>query len=225
MPYGGEESDHLKVKELSLQPYLFEKKPGKQLLVYAGAMLPKAYAPLEMILQAIADEPALFETLEIHFIGTGKTPNDPNGYNIRPLAEKYGLWQKTIFEYPARIPYLDVLAHLEAASGIFILGSTEAHYTPSKVYQGVLSRKPILAVLHAQSTACEVIRTTHAGVVLDFDGEAGLGAIRAGFGAHFRQYISLSAGFTAADVHSEIFEQYSAKAVTRRLADLLDKIT
>ncbi|MES1161022.1 MAG: hypothetical protein ABUM51_09715, partial [Bacteroidota bacterium] len=37
MPYGGEESDHLKVKELGLQPYLFNKSPGKQVLVYAGA--------------------------------------------------------------------------------------------------------------------------------------------------------------------------------------------
>src|SRR5258708_3390682 len=115
-------------------------------------------------------EPDLLRDVEFHFIGSGKTPNDPEGYNIRPLAEKYGLWQTTVFEYPARIPYLDVLVHLDAADGVFVLGSTEPHYTPSKVYQAVLSGKPVAAVLHRESTAVKVIRRSCAGLVLDFDG-------------------------------------------------------
>lgn len=50
MPYGGEEKDHSKVKELKLQPYLFKRNPAKEVLIYAGAMLPKAYGPLEAII-------------------------------------------------------------------------------------------------------------------------------------------------------------------------------
>ncbi|HEV9037523.1 MAG TPA: hypothetical protein VGQ51_12905, partial [Puia sp.] len=171
MPYGGERADHEKVKELGLKPYLFKPKPDKLQLVYAGAMLPKAYAPLEEIFRTMQEHPESVADLEIHFIGTGKTPNDPEGYNIRPLAEQYGLWQTAVYEYPARIPYLDVLVHLEAAAGVFILGSTEPHYTPSKVYQGVLSGKPLLAVLHRESTAASVIREAGAGIVLSFGSE------------------------------------------------------
>ena len=52
-----------------------------------------------------------------------------------------------------RMPYLDVLTHLHYANGILIFGSTEAHYSPSKLYQALLSGRPIFAVLHAQSTA------------------------------------------------------------------------
>jgi hypothetical protein len=225
MPYGGEERDHQMVKTLGIQPYLFKKNDSRLQLVYAGAMLPKAYGPLEALMQAMIAEPAVFEQLELHFIGTGKTPNDPQGYNIRPLAEKYGLWEKHIFEYPARIPYLDVLAHLEAASGVFILGSTQAHYTPSKVYQAVLSEKAIFAVLHAQSTACAVIRTTSAGVVLDFDGEAGVESIRSRFSRVFRQYVSFLSGFSPQNVDKVRFEEFSAKAVTGRLAALLGRVT
>jgi hypothetical protein len=224
MPYGGEEMDHVKVKELGLQPYLFKKTPGKHIMVYAGAMLPRAYGPLEAVLQAMTNDLSLFAGLEIHFIGTGKTPNDPEGYNIRPLAEKYGLWEKIIFEYPARIPYLDVLTHLEAASGVFILGSTEPHYTPSKVYQAVLSEKPVLAILHRQSTACEVIRTTGAGIVVDFDGEAGVDSIVNGFAPSFEKYLSFSAGFKPSNVDRTLFGRFSARAVTSLLATLLNTV-
>lgn len=224
MPYGGEEMDHRKVKELNLQPYLFKKDPAKQVLVYAGAMLPKAYGPLEAMMQAMSENKDLFRDLEIHFIGSGKTPNDPRGYNVRPLAEKYGLWEKNIFEYPARIPYLDVLVHLESASGVFILGSTEAHYTPSKVYQAVLSKKPIFAVLHSQSTAGGVIRSTGAGIVLSFDGEAGVGRITDDFVPAFQQYSTFTTDYIPANVNYSLFEQYSAKAVTGRLAEFLNQV-
>ncbi len=223
MPYGGEARDHTRVRELGIRPYLFERTPGKRILVYAGAMLPKAYMPLEAILEVIGSAPDRYDNLEIHFIGTGKTPNDPEAYNIKPLAEKYGLWEKIIFEHPARIPYLDVLAHLEASSGAFILGSTEPHYTPSKVYQAVLSDKPILAILHAGSTACEFIRSTRAGLVLAFDGEAGLHQIRMDFAAIFQQYVLFSAAFSPYQVDRSSFDQFSAKAVTHRLAELIDK--
>ena len=43
---------------------------------------------------------------------------------------------------------LDVLTHLDAASGILVLGSTEPHYRPSKVFQSLMSRRPVLALLH-----------------------------------------------------------------------------
>src|ERR1700742_3133421 len=93
MAYGGEKTDHEKVRQLHIQPYLFEKKVDKIQLVYAGAMLPKAYEPLEAILKAISKNKELFSRLEIHFIGTGSRTNDADSYTIKPLAEKYGLWQ------------------------------------------------------------------------------------------------------------------------------------
>jgi hypothetical protein len=223
MPYGGEKADHESVKQMKVNPYLFEPRTDKIQLVYAGAMLPKAYAPLESIFQAMKDCPEQFSNLEIHFIGTGKTANDPNGFNIRPLAEKYDLWQKVVFEYPKRIPYVDVLIHLEAARGVFILGSTEKHYTPSKVYQGILSGKPLIAVLHRESTAVEVIRQSNAGIVMGFDGENELDLIKAKFPALYQQYITFLQSFNRQQVNMDSFNQYSARAVTCKLAELLDE--
>lgn len=222
MPYGGEAKDHAYLKELQLKPYLFQKN-GKLQLVYAGAMLPKAYEPLEEIFKSIAEHNGKFAEVEFHFIGTGKTPNDAHGYNIKPLAEKYGLWQSVVFEYPKRIPYLDVLIHLDAADAVFILGSTEPHYTPSKAYQGVLSGKPILAVLHSKSTAVNVLRNSNAGIVLDFNGQEGLQTIQEEWLKTWNAFLQYKSNYTGAIVIQDEFDQYSAKAVTKKLAQLLDK--
>jgi hypothetical protein len=108
MPYGGEKEDHDKIRELEIQPYLFKRKTGKIQLVYAGAMLPKAYSLLEEIFKVLRHQPHIFNQVEFHFIGTGRKTNDPESYSIKAIAEKYGLWGSIVFEYPQRIPYLDV---------------------------------------------------------------------------------------------------------------------
>ena len=224
MPYGGEKKDHAIVATLIIDPYLFKKNNGKFLFVYAGAMLPKAYKPLENIFKAIIADLYLFENIEFHFVGTGKTPDDKNGFNIKPLAEKYGLYENIIFEYPARIPYLDVLVHLNIADAVFILGSTEPHYTPSKVYQAVLSGKPIFAVLHEASSAVKVIENSNAGIVLSFKGEEDVETIQQSFSSSFIAFKKFKNGFTKNQIELSIFEEYSAFAVTKKLAELLDKV-
>ncbi|MBU3715151.1 MAG: glycosyltransferase family 4 protein [Ferruginibacter sp.] len=223
MPYGGEAEDHLKVKELNLKPYLF-KKNNKIQLVYAGAMLPKAYKPLEAIFQSIDSNRSSFENIEFHFIGTGKLANDSQSYNIRQLDEKYGIWNKIVFEYPKRIPYLDVLVHLNSADGVFILGSTEPHYTPSKSYQAVLSGKFILAVLHEQSTAVDVINGSGSGMVLGFDGESGVVKLTENFSSFFYNYSERLKAFDTKNVNYSFFDRFSARSVTEDLVKLLNLV-
>lgn len=222
MPYGGEARDHEFVKKLNLKPYLFQKN-NKIQFVYAGAFLPKAYSVLEKIFQSIQGNLNLFDQVEFHFIGTGSQTDDSKSYCIKPLAEKYGLWDTVVKEYPARLPYLDVLIHLESADGALIVGSTESHYTPSKVYQSVLANKFILAVLHSESTACNVIKLTKTGHVLDFKGEQDLLKVRDSFAQVFTDWSSDYKTFDPAKIKFDEFEAYSAKSVTRRLAELLNK--
>lgn len=221
MPYGGEVNDHESLNSLNIKPYLFTKNQKFQ-LVYAGAMLPKAYGPLEAIFKAISSNKTHFSDVEFHFIGTGYLSIDPNSYNIKPLAEKYGLWESIVFEYPKRIPYLDVLVHLGIADAVFILGSTESHYTPSKTYQGVLSKKPIFAVLHQKSSAAKVVRETNAGQSLCFNGEIDLRKTEDDFNSSFIEFRRFTMEFNPSQVNHALFEEYSAKSVTKKLADALN---
>jgi hypothetical protein len=222
MPYGGELTDHLVVNDMHLKPYLLNDS-NKIKLVYAGAFLPKAYLPIELFFQTVKDSPDLFDDVEIYFIGSGKTPNDANGYNIKHIAEKYGLWKKQIFEFPERIPYLDVLVHIDAADGVFILGSTEPHYTPSKVYQAVLSSKPIFAILHELSSAASIIEQTKSGLVLKITEEK-LHFQKEELLNLFTDFKKLINTFSPNTDDLKKFERYSAKNITSELVALLNQI-
>ena len=258
MPYGGEKSDHdfirSRGKEDTSPPLpsagndnsspplpsagKFNRSTSSTLkFIYAGAMLPKAYKPLEEIFKSLKElqppqplqplqppQPSAgklnllqpLQPLQLHFIGTLGT--------IKPIAEKHGLYGTTVFEHPDRIPYLDVLTQLEAADAVFILGSTEPHYTPSKVYQGVLSGKPILAVLHEQSTAVNVLRASNAGIVITMKGEEDLDTLSARFLEGLQEFKNFRKTFDPSKINRAVFEQYSAKAVTAQLVEKLDVI-
>jgi hypothetical protein len=222
MPYGGEAKDHELVPSLHLKPYLFQKNYKLQ-FVYAGALLPKAYSVLSAVFEAVAENRELFAETEFHFIGTGKAANDATSFTVRPIAEKFGLWQQIVFEYPKRIPYLDVLIHLNSAGAVFILGSTEPHYTPSKTYQAVLSKKPIMALLHSASSAVSVLNETGAGMVFSFNGAEGIPQVKDSFASFFQSFQRFYQNFQPDAVKMNAFEMYSAKSVTQQLSLLLEK--
>jgi len=255
MPYGGEETDHDFIRNKGKEdsstslPSAGKFNPSTPLpsagkfnpstsstckFIYAGAMLPKAYKPLEEVFKALSTLQPPSTSLNLsqppqpsagklnlpqpafHFIGTLGT--------IKPFAEKYKLWGSAVLEHPDRIPYLDVLFQLDATDAVFILGSTEPHYTPSKVYQAVLSGKPILAVLHEASTAVRVLRESRAGIVVTMKGEEDLDTLSARFLEGLKEFIIFKQNFDPNNINRAAFEQYSAKAVTSLLVEKLDAI-
>ena len=189
--------------------------------------MPVRYYPNHMLLlinyfASIKSNKVLLKDIEFHFIGTGGNLPDAD-YKIKPFAEKYNLWQSIIYEYPARIPYLDVLVHLNHADGILIIGSTEKHYTPSKVFQAILAKKPIIAWLHKESTACEIIKRLDAGRVLDFDGPSDLGKIEnesLSIIEDFRRFIQ---NYNSVSIDNHILSNYTAKCITKKLVNLVEK--
>ncbi len=224
MSIGNSEADYQLLSQTARETFLFPKDDdGLFHIIYAGAMLPKAYAVLERFLEALAvlrDRDAeVMERLRVHFVGSGTSPNNPNGHNVRSHVRRFGL-ERWVDEHPNRISYLDVLNHLAHASATLILGSTEAHYTPSKVYQAVQAKRPIFALLHEKSTAVSVLRESRAGQVVTFTEdrlpEAGeLASILAAF-IRIPQYSSNK-------VRWDAFQAYSARNSARALACAVDK--
>lgn len=168
MPYGFDVRDHEEArKEMAGFRPVFPRD-GKINLIYAGALLPRAHDNLRLFLQALL----LLETesvwrgrLRVTFIGTGPDPKKPDLYTIRWIAEEIGVGG-LVRELPGRLPYLDVLRNIEAADGIVVLGSDESHYSPSKIYQSMLSGKPIFGLMHPESLATRTIREMGAGMVV-----------------------------------------------------------
>jgi hypothetical protein len=175
MPYGNSEGDYQYLANSPRDTFLFPKHDTQHFhMIYAGAMLPNADIVLERFLDALEilreQDSDVMERLQVHFVGTGTSPNDPKGYNIWPKVQRYGLG-RWVHEYPNRISYVDVLNHLAHSSAILILGSTDPHYSPSKIYQSVQARRPIFALLHEMSTAVNVLRESRAGKAVTFTEE------------------------------------------------------
>jgi hypothetical protein len=172
MPYGGSEKDIEAVNKRVRTTTLFDPEDGKLHLIYAGALLPRADDILDRFLAAVGilrkRAPEGAERLRVHFVGTGLFENDATrGKRVTPFINKHGL-AGIVTEMPSRIPYLDVLNHLSKASAILVIGSTEPHYSPSKIYQAVMARRPVFALLHEESTAVSVLRNSGAGTAFTF---------------------------------------------------------
>jgi hypothetical protein len=221
MPYGNSDVDYQVLAETPRKTFLFPKNDGQFHMIYAGAMLPKAYPVLERFLEALAmlrdGQAEVMQRLRIHFVGTGTSPDDPKGHIIQPYIRRFGL-ERWACEHPNRIGYVDVLNHLAHASAILILGSTEAHYTPSKIYQSIRAKRPIFALLHEQSTAVSVLRDSGAGLAVTFAEES--------LPATQELANSLAAfvrdpQYCAETVRWEAFDAYSARNSAKALVDAI----
>jgi hypothetical protein len=226
MPMGTAPEDFELVRTLHRPPFLFQPDDGKFHMIYAGALLPAGIVVLDAFLaglKALRDSaPEIAARLRVHFVGTGTSPDDPNGHRVLPRARQAGVGEM-VDEHPHRIGYVDTLNHLEQSSAVLVLGSTERHYTPSKVFQALLSKRPVFAMLHAESTAVGMVHDARAGRVLTLTEKVmpDAATIAAGLRALIGERHDPDAVDTGVvDVGG--FEAYSARASTRALAEALD---
>lgn len=224
IPLGVDEHDFAFLEENPRKPFLFDPDDGNVHFVYTGAMLPRAYSTLDALFKALHTlrrvDAGLLKKLRIHFIGTGKDPSDPGGYNIAPLAEREGLGD-IIDEHPARISFLDSLNHLKHSSVQLLLGSSEPHYTPSKLFLYLMSGRPIMALLHAESESVGILNESGAGVAVTFDERAPAAQKITGIADGIRE----AAGWSDPDGRrrAEVASRYTARAMTSVLAGVLDE--
>ena len=220
MPYGGEVEDHRLAKSLAAPAYLF-RDDKKFRVLYAGTMWDGGQPTLERILQSLAAHPEQYANVRFYFVGTGGSPTNPVP-QVSPLAERYGLGPDIVVEHPSRISYVDVLTHLEAADALLIIGSAKPHYTPSKIYQSILSGRPILAVLQQESPAVELLLGSGAGQLVTFSDERDLSTIATKFTQAFVKFRQFCSAFDRAQVKTGMVDEWSARAMTQRLAAAFD---
>lgn len=224
MPYGGSEKDYEALERSPRDPFLFKEK-GPIHVLYAGALLPKAFGVLDRLLESVSvlqkEDQTLAKKLRIHFVGTGTMENNPlRGHTVQPYIDRHGVGA-LVRELPSRIGYLDVLNHLRESNGVLVIGSSEPHYSPSKIYQAVMSRRPVLALLHEQSTAAESLRESGAGTVISFT-EKRLPDVK-NLTQILKEFCREASIQTPKKIDGEAFQKVSARESSRVLAHALDK--
>jgi hypothetical protein len=130
-------------------------------IVYVGRGGADMHQAITVLFKTLKDgldsEPQIFNKIKIHFIGTSYAPNRQGKPTILPLAKQFGI-ENNIVEITDRISYYHTLITLQQADALFIPGSDDPKYTASKIHPYLLTRKPLLAIFNAKSSAIGVLK-------------------------------------------------------------------
>ncbi len=167
MPYGFNINDYTFKTTNTTLVWNYDSRVNYPYL-YAGAFLPKSRYYFEILFKCLSHlkkSKSLKEGTHFYFLGTGSVVED----SITNLALKYGI-EELITEITYRISYLEILNHLSNCYGVLVIGSVEQHYTASKIFQSILSKKPIFSVFHKASSVVKILKETNtADYLVEFD--------------------------------------------------------
>ena len=218
LPFGAAPKDFERLHTAPRANRFFDPADGKIHVVYVGRGGQDMWTALRLVFSALQtglrESPELFGRLRLHFIGTDYAPAGRSRKNIGPLAESMGV-AESVREYPQRVPYFEALQVLRDAHMLLLPGSDDPRYTPSKLYPYILARKPLLAVLHQHSGACEILRATKAGEVVTFANAAELDGA-------WREVLNHLTVPPATDWQA--FEPFTAREMTRRQCEFFDRV-
>ena len=209
-PYGFDPDDH-KVSPSSLElPWQgCDCKP----LIYAGAFLPNSKFFFEVFFEVLADMGEKLIGYKLFFIGSGS-------YSLRGMAKELGI-ERFVEEINRRFPYLQVLKMLEKSHGVMVIGSTEQHYTASKIFQALLSGRPVFAIFHHLSTTVEVLTQANAdNFLVKYNPEQSKEQLKQQIWQKFEAF--LQGDGWSPDLSS--LDKYSARTNAQLLAQKLDEI-
>ena len=161
IPIGGEPADFEHVRRAPRDNPWFDPKDGQTHVCYVGTLLPMGMETLRAVLAAVRlvreRRPELYARLRLHFFGTSNQTVPGAAARALPIAAEIGVADR-VTEVPTRIDYLDALRVLIQSHAILLMGSSERHYTASKLYPALLAERPLLAVYHEASSVTEVLR-------------------------------------------------------------------
>jgi hypothetical protein len=227
IPLGFDAADFARVDGRRGGAAAFDPHDGLVHLCYVGTLLPTGVETARLLLRGLERarrEDANASRLRLHFVGTSNQ-SASTAHRVLPIAEECGV-ADAVSETPGRVDYLDALALLTQASGILLLGSSEPHYTASKLYPALLARRPLLALFHEASSVVSILRAVggEPTVRIVSYGDTPLSDdVVAAVACHLRR-VAADPTYRASDVSIDKAAEFSAAALARRLGALLDRV-
>ena len=231
IPLGGEPSDFEHLRASSRKNPFFEKDDGAFHLSYVGTLLPKGFETARAFLSALARlkerDPDVYRKVRVHFFGTSNQRGNQSAGaaepRVVPEVERLGV-DEAVDEMPIRIDYLDALTVLTDSSAILLMGSSERHYTASKLYPALLARRPLLAAYHEASSVVSILRRAARppwARLITYDEEHRAETRAEAIYEELRSLVTTPpADESMLDL--DVVEEYSARSMAGRLADVLD---
>lgn len=225
IPYGGEPADFEYVRQHARANPVFDRHDGRLHISYVGRggpdMLPTLRAVFQAILMGLERWPTLFERLRLHFVGTTYAHEAMMQYQVLPLVKKVNL-ETYVDEHPGRVPYLTAMQIMLDSHALLAVGSESPHYTASKIFPNILAARPLLAVFHEKSSVVTILEETRAGEVVTFGDRRAVSGTVEDIAQCLQKILALAPGSHPA-TNWQAFEQYTARAMTARLAGVFEK--
>ena len=223
--FGVEPRDFEYVRLHPRQNPVFNRTDGYFHISYVGRGGPDMIAALRALFEAIRlgrqSAPELYKRVRMHFVGTTYAPKPEGLYQVLPVARECGV-DDIVEEHPGRVQHLDAIQMLLDSDALVIVGSEAPHYTASKIFPYILAAKPLLAVLHEQSSAVKLLHETRAGSAVTFGPGRPPLSIVGEIGMALNELLKLPTGWHPS-TNWEKFEPYTARAVTAQLARVFDR--
>lgn len=228
IPLGFDERDLEALQRAPRVNHWFDEADGRVHVCYVGTVLPRGFDVLRAVLAALAHlrarAPQAYARLRLHFIGTSNQRTTTADPRVLPAARDAGV-EDIVTEAPPRLDYLDALNVQTRADALLLLGSSEPHYTPSKVFPALLARRPILAFYHRASSVVDILRPLAPGArVFTFDDATPLSDQIDDIAAAFAG-LAETGSRRAPLSNGNGLQAWSARALTGRLAAVLDSVS
>jgi glycosyltransferase involved in cell wall biosynthesis len=227
LPIGFDAGDWEPLRRRPRRPRWYDPGDGRFHLCSVGTLLPLGMETLEAVLAAAAlvraRTPALFARLRLHFFGTSNRRDAEAPATVLPRARALGL-DGAVDEVAPRLDYLDALAVQAQADALLLLGSSERHYTASRLFPALGAARPLLAVYHRASSVCEILARAARppSVRLVTYDEAAPAATRVEAIAEALGALLAAPAYEASAVDGAALDEFSAPALAGRQAALLD---
>ncbi len=225
LPFGAPEKDFQLLPYLNIQQTIFNPTDGKRHWVYVGRAGNDMALALRALFFGIQTErqrnPQLWQEVKLHFVGTSYAPGERAIKTVEPIAKEFGVTD-LVHEYPQRIPYFEALQVMADSDAILLIGSDDPSYTASKLYPCILSRKPILATFHHQSSVVDIMQSCKAGQAVTFTSESQPEDLLLKIGIQLNWLLSLPKKFQPT-INWSAFQAYTAREMTRQQCMIFDE--
>lgn len=222
IPYGVETADMNHVRRHPRKNEIFGNDNRLHIScvgAYTETMRGSLVALFEGFRRGLNEMPNEFGRVQMHFIGTSYSGNGQAPYRVTAVAREAGV-EEFVDEQPARVSYLDSLQLMLDSEALILLGSSEAHYTASKIFPYILADKPLITIFHEDSSVVSIMNELGISNVLTF----GPGREPSLCADEVRKRIEeiLRPAPERSATNWEALEKYSAKAMTWRLVEAMD---
>lgn len=192
-------------------------------LVYVGTVWDGALAAIRVVFRAVnalrQSRPEVYRRLRIHFVGTTYAAESSSEGRVMPLARQEGVDDR-VTEHASRVPYTEALAVMRNADVLLAVGSSDVHYTASKIFPYLLSGTPIIGLFHERSSVLDVVRRTGGARIVAFSAAA---PVDTKVGAVERLLVAAVSDPESIPARSmEAMESFTAAAIAERFAAVFD---